>query len=156
MSGAPVLVPAHSAAGVSIKVWDQQEEKDQHLQVLPAYAAHKTLGHYKDPAGTQKEQYWQLQKKSDAVTAFLWETPLTRLEAWTLFFACYLPSVSYPLASSSLTQKQLDRVQKKAMSIIVPRCGFNRNTEKAILYGPLALKAPIFDPCMYNRESLKF
>jgi hypothetical protein len=25
------------------------------------------------------------------------------------------------------------------MSIIVPRCGFNRNTKKAILYGPLAL-----------------
>lgn len=75
MSGAPVLVPAHSAAAVSIKVWDRQEHQDQHLQVLPAYTAHKTLGHYKDPEGTQKEQFRQLQKKSDSVTAFLWETP---------------------------------------------------------------------------------
>lgn len=30
------------------------------------------------------------------------------------------------------------------MSIIVPRCGFNRNTKKAILFGPLALGGACF------------
>ncbi|KAI2506079.1 hypothetical protein MHU86_8310 [Fragilaria crotonensis] len=139
LSGAPVLVPMHSGPEVSMEVWDRQADSAKTLQVLPAYKAHKTLGHYKDPAGTQREQYRQLKKKSDAITAFMWETPLSRLEAWTFYFACYLPAVSYPLASSSLTKLDLERVQRKAMSIIVPRCGFNRNTKKAILYGPLAL-----------------
>ncbi|KAI2506424.1 hypothetical protein MHU86_8050 [Fragilaria crotonensis] len=139
LSGAPVLVPMHSCPEVSMEVWDRQADSEKTLQVLPAYKAHKTLGHYKDPAGTQREQYRQLKKKSDAITAFMWETPLSRLEAWTFYFACYLPAVSYPLANSSLTKLDLERVQRKAMSIIVPRCGFNRNTKKAILYGPLAL-----------------
>jgi hypothetical protein len=110
MAGAPFLVPAHSPSDVSINVWDRQSNDTKQLQLLSAYKAHKTLGHYKDPAGTQKEQYRQLQKKSDSITNFLWEVPLTRLEAWTFYFACYLPAVSYPLESSSLTQHHLDRV----------------------------------------------
>ena len=145
MTGAPVLVPTHLPQNVSIQqVRDRQENVVKDLQVLSAYTAHKTLGHYKDPPGTQCEQYRQLQRKSDSITAFLWETPLTRLEAWTFYYACYLPAVCYPLACSSLTPQCLDRVQRKAMSIIVPRCGFNRNTKKAILYGPLALGGASF------------
>jgi hypothetical protein len=144
MQGAPVLVPKHSEADVSLTVWDRQADEAHTLQVLPAYTSHKTLGHYKDPAGTQSEQFRQLKKKSDSITAFLWESPLTRLEAWTFYFACYLPAVCYPLANSSLTKQRLDLVQRKAMSIIVPRCGFNRNTKKAILYGPLALGGASF------------
>ncbi len=57
----------------------------------------------------------------------------------TFYFACYLPSIGYPLPASSLTRSQLEKVQCKAMSIIVPRCGFNRNTKKEILFGPLSL-----------------
>jgi hypothetical protein len=139
-----VLVPKHSADDVTIKVWERQEGQGTELSILPAFTAHKTLGHYKDPAGTQREQFRQLKRKSDSITAFLWEVPLSRLEAWMYYFACYLPAVSYPLASSSLSQRCLERVQQKAMSIIVPRCDFNRNTKKAILYGPLALGGASF------------
>ena len=85
------------------------------------------------------EQFRQLKKKSDEVTAFLWSCPLTRLESWTFYYACYLPSVGYPLSCSSLTRKQLDDIQRKAMSIMMARCGYNRNTKKEILYGPLEL-----------------
>ena len=35
--------------------------------------------------------------------------------------------------------RQLDEIQRKAMSIMVARCGYNRNTKKEILYGPLEL-----------------
>lgn len=57
LTGAPVLVPAHSSNDVSIKVWDRQAKETKALQILPAYTAHKTLGNYKDPPGTQQEQY---------------------------------------------------------------------------------------------------
>ncbi|KAI2497109.1 hypothetical protein MHU86_17370 [Fragilaria crotonensis] len=144
ITGAPVLVPSHVSNDVCIEVRDHLSNSAQHLQLLSAYTAHKTLGHYKDPAGTQREQYRQLKKKSDSITAFLWVTPLNRSEAWTYYFAYYLPAVCYPLASSSLTPQCLDRVQRKAMSIIVPRCGFNRHTKRAILYGPLALGGASF------------
>jgi hypothetical protein len=39
------------------------------------------------------------------------------------------------------------------MSIIVPRCGFNRNTKKAILYGPLALGGASF-PSLYVQQGV--
>ena len=62
--------------------------------------------------------------------------PLTRSEAWTYYTACYLPSVTYPLTASFLTPKQLQKVQTRAISIIVPRCGYNCNTHCSIIYGP--------------------
>lgn len=138
MQGAPVLVPKRSSAREhQVTVWDDHDKCSHNLHILGAYESHKTLGHYKDPAGTQAEQFRQLLRKSDDITSFLWKCPLSRLEAWTYYYACYLPAVGYPLGCSFFTPKQLDKVQRKAMSIIVPRCGFNRHTKREILYGPL-------------------
>ena len=53
------------------------------------------------------------------------------------YYACYLPSIGYPLANSYFTEAQLQNIQRKAMSIIIAKCGYNRNTKKAIIYGPL-------------------
>ena len=138
-NGAPVLAPKNKAHEQVMVVNDPITGKDHTLQLLSPYQAHKTLGYYKDPAGTQAEQVRRLKAKSDDSTDFLWRCPLTKLEAWTYYYACYLPSIGYPLPSSSLSQKQLEQVQRKAMKIIVPRCGFNRHTKKEILYGPLEL-----------------
>ena len=43
-----------------------------------------------------------------------------------------------------MSQTQLDTIERSAMSIIVPRCGFNRHTKKEILYGPLDLGGASF------------
>ena len=107
------------------------------LQFLSPYTAHKTLGHYKEPAGSQREQYRKLKAKSDSTTDFLWRCTLSPVEAWTFYFACYLPSIGYPLVCSSLTHAQLDQVQRKAMSIIIPKCGYNGHTKQEIVYGPM-------------------
>ena len=143
-NGAPVLAPFNPKYTDVLQVRDRQKECTHSLEILSAYKAHKTLGHYKDPAGTQQEQYRQLKKRSDDTSSFLWKCPLTRLEAWTYYYACYLPRVSYPLSCSSLSRHQLDVIQRQAMKIIVARCGFNRNTRKEILYGPLALGGSSF------------
>jgi hypothetical protein len=153
LSGAPVLVPLFSPQDASITVWDSHTNVSQSMEILPVYTAHKTLGHYKAPIGNQKEQYRQLKEKSDMSTSFLWKCPLTRLEAWTYYYACYLPSVGYPLSCSSLTRKQLDSIQQKAMSIIIRRCGFNCHTKKAILYGPLELGGASFCP-LYMQQGI--
>ena len=139
VSGAPMLVPRHTTLQSKLQVRNNQSNELQDLHLLSAYEAHKTLGHYKAPAGMELEQFRQLKKKSDELTQFLWTCPLSRQEAWTFYYACYLPSVGYPLACSSLSFRQLDEIQRKAMSIMVARCGYNRNTKKEILYGPLEL-----------------
>ena len=135
LQGAPVLTNMSSEVPL-IEVTDPYTNARQPLQYLSPYTAHKTLGYYKEPAGTQKVQFEKLLEKSDGITSFLWETPLTRIEAWTYYTSCYLPSVCYPLTGSFMSQAQLDKIQRKAMSIIIPRCGFNRTTHRAIIYGP--------------------
>ena len=146
ISGAPLLVPRHTTLQSDLTVREGTTKEDHTLQLLSAYDAHKTLGHYKAPAGMEQEQFLQLKKKSDDLTKFLWTCPWTRKEAWTFYYACYLPSVGYPLSCSSLSRRQLDTIQRKAMSIMVARCGYNRNTKKAILYGPLELGGANFRP----------
>jgi exonuclease III len=133
--GAPVLTNM-KAELPPISVSDPHTQQEQVLEYLHPYAAHKTLGHYKEPSGIQVQQVAKLKDKSDSITEFLWRMPLTRSEAWTYYSACYLPSVTYPLTASFLTSKQLQKVQTRAMSIIVPRCGYNRNTHRSIIYGP--------------------
>ena len=142
--GEPLLAPKDSSHQDRLMVSDRSTGTKHKLQLLSPYQSHKTLGHYKDPAGTQNEQFRRLMEKSTDQVSFLWSCPLTRLEAWTFYHACYLPSVGYPLANSSLTRNQLEQVQRKAMSIIIPRCGYNRTTKKEILYGPLELGGACF------------
>ena len=136
--GHPFLMEPAMIIPHPVEATDPLTETAHELEFLSPTEAHKTLGHYKEPAGTQETQYKKLWKKSDDSTAFIWKCHLTRKEAWTYYYACYLPSIGYPLACSSLTRKQLKRIQCTAMQIIVARCGYNRNTKKEILYGPMS------------------
>ena len=136
--GDPVLVYTRPSTPHSADVIDPLTKAVHSLTFLPPHTAHKTLGHYKEPAGTQLEQFKQLWSKSDKSTEFIWKCHLTPKEAWTYYYACYLPSIGYPLSCSAMTHAQLDRVQRTAMTIIVARCGYNRNTKREIIYGPMA------------------
>ena len=115
--------------------------KGQYQQIpeVSAHTAHKTLGHYKDPAGNQNRQRQILTDKSNKAAGFVATSPLTREEAWTYYFAIYLPSVGYPLPNCHFTKHELDRIQRKFMSVIIAKCGFNRKTKREILYGPAHL-----------------
>jgi hypothetical protein len=135
--GDPVLQSVRQTVQQPIPIIDPNTRHAQDMEFLSPYEAHKTLGHYKEPAGTQQEQYRRSKLKSDQSTEFLWNCQMTPEETWTYYYACYLPSIGYPLSCSSMTYKQLDQVQRKAMTIIVAKCGYNRNTKREILYGPL-------------------
>jgi exonuclease III len=136
--GDPVLVSTRQSLQHPAEVTDPVTNTVHALTFLSPHTAHKTLGHYKEPAGTQMEQFRQLRVKSDKSTEFIWKCHLTPKEAWTYYYACYLPSIGYPLSCSSLTYAQLDRVQRTAMTIIIARCGYNRNTKREIIYGPMS------------------
>lgn len=44
------------------------------------------------------------------------------------------------LANSHFTERQLTKIQKKAMSSMFAKCGYNRNTKREVLFGPLELR----------------
>ena len=136
IQGAPVLANCPPEYR-SMEVIDPHTSKAMSLEYLTPHTAHKTLGHFKEPAGTQITQFKELKWKSDFITELLWSTPLSRAESWLYYHACYLPAMSYPLTSLYLTSPQLDKVQRKAMSIIFARCGYNCHTKREILFGPV-------------------
>ena len=135
-NGAPVLVNADPMVE-RISLVNPVTSQHECLEYLAPGQAHKTLGHFKEPSGIQSTQYRQLLQKGDSITEFLWKTQLTREEAWLYYQACYVPAITYPLTCSFLTVSQLDNIQRRAMSIIVAKCAFNRHTKRAVLYGPI-------------------
>ena len=55
-----------------VKVWDSSDRtSSQNIPAISAHMAHKTLGHYKDPAGNQKQQLLELQLKCDKAADFI-------------------------------------------------------------------------------------
>ena len=60
VQGAPSLVPSSPPPDrVPIRVWDPHEQTDHKVQLLSVYQSDKTLGHYKEPAGHQKEEHFR-------------------------------------------------------------------------------------------------
>jgi hypothetical protein len=92
--GTPYLKLSTPDRQVTVTSTDNQEP--QKIQVLSAYSAHKTLGHYKDPVGYQSQQLRELKIKCEKAADFVAISPLNRSEAWTYYFAIFLPSVGYP------------------------------------------------------------
>jgi hypothetical protein len=109
------------------------------IQHKSSYDHHKTLGVYKSPSGKHSKQLQILKKKSDEHGNTVKTSPFTWHEAWTFYYSIWLTSVGYPLPSCSFTFAQLDGVQRRAIRAILSRCGYNRHTHRAIIFGPLSL-----------------
>lgn len=77
-------------------------------------------------------RHWdtKLQLKCDKTADVIVRSPLNRHEAWTYYFAIFLTCVGYPLASCHFPSNALDKVQRRAMSNIIAKCGFNRHTKR--------------------------
>ena len=136
-NGAPILTIPEDLPDLVAR--DPVSGMEYPLQRLAPHDFHKTLGHYKEPSGTQKEQATQLKQTSQEAVKFLGKNPLSRSEAWTFYTACFIPKLSYPLPLCHFKESELQDIQRTAMSIIVPRCGFNRHTKREVLYRPAKL-----------------
>ena len=134
MAGGPIL--QGGTIGSDIQVVD--DDNPGNLLLIPqlsAHTAHKTLGHYITPAGTNKKQLEVLAEKSAEIATTLMASGLSRSETWTYYFTTYLPSIGYPLPMHHFSRKELNRVQSKALNCIIARCGYNRHTHRAIIFG---------------------
>jgi hypothetical protein len=77
--GAPILQSGQVGSDLSLSSGDRSSE--QKIPALSAHSAHKTLGHFKDPAGSQVKQYEKLKAKSDKAGIFVQCSSLDRSEA---------------------------------------------------------------------------
>ena len=135
-NGTPIL--AGNRVGPDLVILSGNRHKSQTITYKSAHTAHKTLGYHKDPAGNQKQQYDVLKAKSDKEGKFVACSALKRHEAWTHYTAIFLPSIGYSLPNCFFSYNELDKIGRKAMNAIFAKCGFNRKTKRAILYGPVS------------------
>ena len=137
LDGSPIPKGYDNTHKIIVK--DTKTNNDQEIQGISAHTAHKTLGHYKDPAGNQHKQRKELKLKCKHAAEFMSTSPLNREEAWTYYFSIFQTSVGYPLAASHFSKSILDRAQRQFMSILIAKCGYNRKTKREIIYGPACL-----------------
>ncbi len=131
-NGSPILRPGRIGPNLVIQTGDRKGE--QVIPPMSAYKAHKTLGHYKSPAGGEVKQIEILRKQSDLLALQAETANMTRREAWTFYFAIYIPSIGYLLPLCHFSKPELDWLHHKVKSEMIARCGFCGKTKHEIIY----------------------
>ena len=133
-NGQPVLKSGTFDPAISIRF--NNNITPTSLKQLSAYTSHKMLGVYKNPDGNTTAAFRVLKEKNGIHTKTASHSPLTHMDAWAYYHAIYLLSIVYPFPSGSLQRDQCQYLQKQVKQAILPKCGYNRNTPNAIVYGP--------------------
>jgi len=133
--GQPFLKGGNSAPPVLI----QHQGKTVQTHQTSNYKSQKTLGCFINPASNNKQTAEHLTKKNDHFATMLETNYFTRAEAWTLYTAFYIPSMSYSLPITPLTLTQCQHLDARFLRTLLPRCGFNRNMSRSIRNAPTHL-----------------
>ena len=132
--------------GTPLLIQDAQTNSAVQIPAKSVFEPHKTLGHYKAPAGNHATQLKVLRTHSDAMSKLVATSPCNRTDSWFFYTAIYLPSIGYVLPNCFFTEKELLKVQKAALRAFLAKCGFNRNTHRAIVFAPLRYGGGGFSP----------
>jgi hypothetical protein len=95
----------------------------------------KTLGIHKIISGHQGKQITEMKTKSDACARSILLVNVTNFEAWTGLFTIWYGQMNYPLAATSVPRPACEKIQSKAISASLSKCGFNQKTNRAIVHG---------------------
>ena len=142
--GTPFLQADQVGPTVVIQTGDRQRQET--VPFRSAFNAYKTLGYWKSPSGRQSTQFKVLKKKCDNHARIVTTSALTRREAWTYYFSMYLTSPGYPLPLSHFSPSELHKLETKSLPAIIAKCGFNRNSSRDVLYGPVRFNGGGFRP----------
>ena len=94
------------------------------------------LGCYKEPTGKNIKSLQVLENNAQTLTAKIYNSNLDSKCTWRFYHTMFIPSIMYSFPVNSIKSKDLDRIQNKSAQLFLPKLGYNRNTAKAIVYGP--------------------
>jgi len=100
------------------------------------YESRKSLGVHLNPAGKMKKQLNVLMSKSRKFQECLMANVLSRREATMMYHGIYLPSVTYPMAVTHLTEDECHRIETPFLQVLIPRVGYARTMSRAIRCAP--------------------
>ena len=120
-----------------IKIQDLENKEWVNIPSKRPFAPHLTLGHYKSPTSTGIRALCTLQTKADRIALLICTSPLTRSGAFLAYQSIYIPSVQYTLPQSFFSRQELEKAQAPSVHKILSKCGYNRNTARALIYAPI-------------------
>jgi hypothetical protein len=97
---------------------------------------HKYLGNLMAPNLTMHSALAQLQSTSNTFAKSMATCPLTKRDAWIAYFAIYIPGMTYTLPVAAHAANKLRKLQGPALRAVLNKIGFNRNTARAVVFGP--------------------
>ena len=80
--------------------------------------------------------------------------PLTKDEATLSYSRIYIPSLRYGLGTCHFTPGDLQRIQRPAVNVVLPKMGYNRHLPRPVVYGPTCLGA-VGLPCLIFEQGLQ-
>jgi hypothetical protein len=123
--------------GAPLQVHDKLTDQLVTIKAKSVYTPHKTLGHFKAPAGQNRTQLQRLRSSSDSYAKLVATSPCNRMDSWYFYTAIYLKSLGYVLPNCFFSHKQLHKVQQSALRAFLAKCGYNRNTHRLIVFAPI-------------------
>jgi hypothetical protein len=106
------------------------------LERLDIHEAKETLGVFIAMNGNQKAQTQELWEKASLWADKVRTGKFTQAEAWFSLQFCIMKSLEYPLAATSLSKVQCDRIMKPIRAAVLPALGINRHLTIEVVEGP--------------------
>jgi len=112
---------------------------NQPIQVNPLsiFAPHKTLGHWKSPAGQSITQLKILMTRMKTISIRICTSWISRFGARLAYHGLYVAVLRYVLPQCHFPIKTLRKSEKQSLPSLYAKCGFSRKTPQALLFAPL-------------------
>ncbi len=120
----------------SVTLHDSESHFPIEIPGLRPDAAHKTLGHWKSPAGRQRPQLQAIMIKAKRTSQLIATAPLSRHGAKLAYLAKYVASLRFVLPQCFFSHSELGKAESKSIPGIIVKCGFVRKTAYDLLFSP--------------------
>ena len=120
----------------AINIIDSITKDTVKVVALSPHAPHKTLGHWKAPAGLGTTQLTTLKTKMQMLSVRIATSWLSRYGARLAYHALYVAVLQYVLPQCHFKSKVLRKAEKQALPALYAKCRFSRRTPQALLFAP--------------------
>jgi ribonuclease HI len=117
----------------------QGNKVEQVLGRLEPDQAERVLGVRLPLDGNMKEELNYRCQQMRAFSKKVYNAPINHWDAWIIYESRYRAMIRYPLPVTMFTREQCIKIQRPFVHAILPKLGLNRNTPRAIIFGPKSL-----------------
>jgi hypothetical protein len=122
------------------------------LKRYEVYEGQETLGVMQAMDGNNTAEIAHLRKKAEAFAESMRTGFLSKNDSWFALTATIMKTMEYPMATTTMTEKEWITIMAPIYQAALPRSGMDRRFPHAILYGPKSLQGfGIMSP-WFNQE----